>query len=177
MTNLAAFAHADAPLFLFHLLEYMDVPYDVAVDELNQRWSEPENIDAWSQLILKYTADTVGVVTEAPPTGIWRMDEAGQIGFSRFDTHRRAVESEGEAFFLRITGVGDYWYEGADLGILVTRGRLMTDDFELNERARAWISGIKSRFEAVESSKADGGTRPAPSTLKVHPAPGSFKIL
>ena len=51
----------------------------------------------------------------------------------------------------------------------------MTDDFELNERAKAWIAGLESLFEAVEA--ADTGTRPSPSTLKAHPAPGAFKIL
>ena len=175
ITNHAVFALSDMPLFMFHLLEWMDVDYDLSIRHLNQRWARPENIDAWSQLVIKHTADTVGVVTEAPPTGIWRMDEAGQVRFSRFDTHRRAVESEREAFFLRVTGIGDYWYEGADLGILVTRGRLMTDDFELNERAKAWIAGLESLFEAVEAT--DTGTRPSPSTLKAHPAPGAFKIL
>jgi hypothetical protein len=65
--------------------------------------------------------------------------------------------------------------EGADLGILVTRGRLMTDDFELNGRARAWIAGLESRFDAVEPTES--GALPAPSPFKAHPAPGAFKIL
>jgi hypothetical protein len=53
----------------------------------------------------------------------------------------------------------------------------MTDDFELNERARAWIAGLKSQFEAVEPSEADADISPAPSAFKAHPAPGAFKIL
>ena len=83
----------------------MDVDYELDVRQMNQRWARPENIDTWSQLVIKHTADTVGVLTEAPPTGIWRMDERARSRFSRFDTHRRAVESEAEAFFLRISGV------------------------------------------------------------------------
>jgi hypothetical protein len=177
ITNHAVFALSDMPLFLFHLLEWMDVDYELSVRQVNRRWARPENIDAWSQLVIKHTSDTVEVVTEAPPTGIWQMDEEERVRFSRYDTHRRAVESEKEAFFLRIAGAGDYWYEGADLGILVTRGRLMTDDFELNERARAWIAGLKSQFEAVEPSEADADISPAPSAFKAHPAPGAFKIL
>src|SRR5690606_5907751 len=35
MTNLSSFAHADAPLFLFHLLEWADVDYDLDVDAIN----------------------------------------------------------------------------------------------------------------------------------------------
>jgi hypothetical protein len=168
ITNHTVFALADAPLFLFHLLEWMDIDYELSVRRLNQRWARPENIDPWSQLVIKHTADTVEVVDGAPPTGIWRMDGDGRVRFSRYDTHRRAVESEREAFFLRISNVGDYRYEGADLGILVTRGRLMTDDFRLNERARAWIRGIKSHFRVAESSATEA---------QAHPAPGAFKIL
>ena len=147
ITNHTVFALADAPLFLFHLLEWMDVDYELDVGQLNERWARPENIDTWSQLVIKHTADSVEVLTGAPPTGIWRMDGEGEVRFSRYDTHRRAVESEAEAFFLRISNQGDYRYEGADLGILVTRGRLMDQDFRLNERARTWIRGLKSCFE------------------------------
>ena len=78
------------------------------------------------------------------------------------------MESEREAFFLRITGPGDYRYEGADLGILITRGRSMTDDFKLNARAHNWIKGLKSHYygkplQAVQESAA--------------PTAGAFKIL
>ncbi|MCB0154586.1 MAG: biotin carboxylase [Anaerolineae bacterium] len=170
ITNHAVFALADVPLFLFHILEWFDVEYQLDVEQINQRWSRPENIDQWGQLVIKHTDDTLDVVTKAPPTGIWRMDERGQVSFSRYDTHRRAVESEAEAFFLRITNSGDYQYEGADLGILVTRGRLMTDDFQLTERAKAWIKGIKAHFQVTDPANLT----PQPSV----PAEiGSFKML
>ena len=67
------------------------------------------------------------------------------------DTHRRAVETEQEAFFLRILKAGDYIYEGADMGILVVRGRLMTDDFQLRDRARTWIDAMRGEFVTVEA--------------------------
>lgn len=176
ITNHAAFALSDMPLILFHLIEWMGVDYTLDVAELNQRWARAENIDSWSQLVLKHTEETIGVITQAPPTGIWRMDAHGQVTFSRYDTHRYHVESENEALFLRIAGTGDYWYEGADLGILVTRGRLMTDAFQLNARARAWIAGIKAHFKAAAPDAAEVAHL-APGELKAHPAPGSFKLL
>jgi hypothetical protein len=71
------------------------------------------------------------------------------------DTHRRAVEKENEAFFLRITGEGDYLYEGADVGILVMRGRLMTDDFKLTKRARNWITAIQDQYKTTEPSSTE----------------------
>ena len=153
MTNLAAFAHADAPLFLFHLLEWMGIDYELDVDELNERWAEPDNIDSWSQLVIKYTEDKVDRITHAPPSGIYELDSKGQMSYVRMQTHRRTVQFENRAFFLRIGGVGDYRYEGADLGILVSPGRFMDDDFQLTKRAKQWIKGIRG-FYAGESDAA-----------------------
>jgi hypothetical protein len=146
MTNLAAFAHADAPLFLFHLLEWSGVDFELDVEALNDRWADPDNIDSWSQLVIKHTADSTEYITQAPPSGIWRMAADGSVSFVRVQTHRRTAADESEAFFLRIARAGDYFYEGADLGILVTPGRLMTSDFELTDRAQAWIAGIRRHY-------------------------------
>lgn len=146
ITNHAVFALADAPLYLFHILEWMEVEYELNVDALNARWAKQENTDSWSQLIIKHTKKTIEKVSEAPRSGIWRIFDNGHIQFNRMDTHRRAVESENEAFFLRITNAGDYLYEGADMGILVTRGRMMTDNFQLTQRARTWINAIQGNY-------------------------------
>lgn len=155
ITNHAVFALADAPLYLFHILEWMDHDYDFSVNALNDRWGKQENIDEWSQMVVKHTDDTVEYVHEAPGSGIWRMFDNGHIQFNRMDTHRRAVETENEAFFLRITKKGDYLYEGADMGILVSRGRMMTNDFKLTARAKNWIKSIKSQYvsEMVEDKR------------------------
>jgi hypothetical protein len=168
MTNHAAFAYADVPLFLFHLLEFSGQDFELDVEALNARWADPDYIDSWSQIVIKHTEDNVDIVTQAPPTGIWRQSPDGAVSYHRFDYHRAAVESEREAYFLRITGSGDYRYEGADLGILITRGRSMNDDFDLTPRANNWIRGLKSYYygkplEAVAQPAA--------------PAEGAFKIL
>jgi hypothetical protein len=168
MTNHAAFAYADAPLFLFHLLEFSGVPFDLNVKEINERWAQPHFIDSWSQVVMKATEDKVDQVTHAPATGVYRMSEDSSVSYQRFDYERHAIDSEREAFFLRITGPGDYRYEGADLGILITRGRSMDDDFKLNLRARDWIRGLKAFYAGK------------PIVTQQHeavPEPGSFKIL
>lgn len=155
ITNHAVFALADAPLFIFHILEWMNIEYDLDVEAINERWAKQENIDSWSQIVVKHTKETIEYVTDAPRSGIYRMYDTGHIQFDRMDTHRRAVENENEAFFLRITKKGDYLYEGADMGILVTRGRMMTDDFHLNHRAKHWINAIRGHYksEMVEDKK------------------------
>ncbi len=170
ITNHAVFALSDCPLFMFHVLEWMDMPYKLNVKQLNKRWTQQENIDGWSQLVIKHTDDTIDVVTSAPQSGIWQMNEDGSIEFSRFDTHRRAVESENEAFFLRITQVGNYRYEGADLGILVSRGRMMTDEFGLTERAKKWIDGIRAQYKS-ESPNDFHNAYQAPAEI------GNFKMM
>ncbi len=165
ITNHAVFALSDVPLFIFHILEWMDQEYELDVNEINSRWADPDNIDSWSQLVVKHTKDTIEYVTEAPRSGIWKMQKDGSMLFDRMDTHRRHVELDEEAFFLRITRKGDYLYEGADMGILVMRNRLMTDDFRLTSRAKKWINAIHANYksiptgqpEAIETRLADSG--------------------
>tara|TARA_R110000744_G_scaffold112179_2_gene210414 strand:+ start:8104 stop:9657 length:1554 start_codon:yes stop_codon:yes gene_type:complete len=169
MTNLASFAHADAPLFLFHLLEWMDVDAKLDVDELNSRWADPENIDSWSQLVMKYTGDDVRYITTAPKSGLWELDADGTMHHVRMQTHRRTVQHENRAFFLRISGEGDYLYNGADLGILVSPGRFMTDEFDLTERAKQWTHGIQSSYQ--------GTPIPIEQSKEIGAEPGGFKLL
>ncbi|MEX2596045.1 MAG: biotin carboxylase, partial [Salibacteraceae bacterium] len=150
ITNHAVFALADVPLFLFHIMEWMDRDYELSINAINQRWHLPENIDSWGQMVIKHTDDSIRQIKVAPRSGIYSMDQHGKVHFDRMDTHRRAVEKENEAFFLRIMKAGDYLYEGADLGILVMRGRMMTDDFQLNDRSRKWIDAIRNEFKSTE---------------------------
>jgi D-alanine-D-alanine ligase-like ATP-grasp enzyme len=172
ITNHAVFALADAPLFLFHLLEWMDVDYELNVSAINKRWAKGVNIDEWGQLIIKHTHNSVGLVKKTPRSGIYKMDENGEISFSRMDTHRRAVETENEAFFLRILKEDNYYYEGADLGILVMRGRVMTDTNKLTWRAEQWINKIRERFEflPIESMNTSESTH-------VNEEIGGFKMM
>ena len=173
ITNVTAVAYGDMPLFLFHLLEFMDVDYKIDVDELNDRWSQGGNVDEWTQFILKQTDEAVELITEAPASGIWRMGEGGNISYARCDTDWHTIRDENEAFYLRIAGAGQYRYPGADLGILVTRGRFMNDEHDLLERARSWITGVKSQFVSVPSDHLAQEQAPPP----VRPEPFGFKML
>lgn len=169
ITNHAAFAMGDAPLHLFHMLEWMDQPYTLSVNALNRRWAKAENIDSWGQMVIKHTQDDIRRVIEAPRSGIWRMRPDGSIHYWRMDTHRRYVENEEEAFFLRISRVGDWLYEGADMGILVMRGRMMTDDFKLTPRAKKWLQAIRHEYR----SEIPGAGRSSPQAMEI----GGFKMM
>lgn len=170
MTNIAAFAFADMPLFLFHLLEFSGEEFDINIAEVNRRWQNPRNIDSWSQLVIKYTDTDIGIIQDAPQSGIYRIGSDGQLDFDRFDLRRSNLDDFEEGFFLRIAGAGDYSYEGADLGILITKGRMMTNGHRLTRRAKAWINAIRNGYRTLPPSYGEASS----VTLQ---QPGAFKMI
>lgn len=145
MTNVTAGAYADVPLFLFHLLEFMDVDYAIDVEELNERWRELAAVDVWAQLIMKEPTDSVERILEAPRTGTYHLDEDGKLKYAGLSNDWHDVTHEDEAFFLRVYAPGDFRFKGADLGILVTKGRMQTAK-GLTKRSRRYIGGIRSQY-------------------------------
>ncbi|MFZ1176150.1 MAG: biotin carboxylase, partial [Mycobacterium sp.] len=84
MTNLTTEAYADMPLFLFHLLEYMDVEYELDVEEINSRWERGYGEDeVWGQLIMSETSPDLELFTATPRTGVWRLHHDGRVSFAR----------------------------------------------------------------------------------------------
>ena len=79
-THLITSTYGGVPLFLFHLLEFMDIDYEIDLEAIQNRWKE---FDEWSQLILKHPGDEVELISKAPASGIWRMGEDGSLKFVR----------------------------------------------------------------------------------------------
>ena len=150
ITNVTAGAYADVPLFLFHILEYMNVDFDLDVDEINERWEELASADVWSQMVMKETDDIVQRLTATPRTGQYSLDANGGLVFRRAALDWHQLQNEREAFFLRIYGPGDYRWKGADLGVLVTKGRLQVDNghgkSSLAIRARHLIDSVRAEY-------------------------------
>jgi len=150
ITNVTAGAYADVPLFLFHILEYMNVDFDLDIDEINERWEELASADVWSQMVMKETDDIVQRLTATPRTGQYSLDASGGLVFRRAALDWHQLQNEREAFFLRIYGPGDYRWKGADLGVLVTKGRLQVDNGQgkssLAIRARHLIDSIRAEY-------------------------------
>ncbi|UVJ40140.1 biotin carboxylase [Arthrobacter sp. CJ23] len=158
ITNVTAGAYADVPLFLFHLLEYMDVEYELDVDEINQRWENLAGGDVWSQMIIKETSPVVEQLVETPHTGQYYLDATGALVFRRAALDWHQLQNDTEAFFLRIYGPGDYRWKGADLGVLVTKGRLQRDvvgKTVLSIRARHLIDSIRAGYLGVPLTNAE----------------------
>ena len=145
-TNLITSKYGGVPLMLFHLLEFSDVDYEIDMHSIQSRWTD---YDAWSQLIIKQTEDKVEMITSAPQSGIWRMSQNDKIEFVRQTIDWHNVGDEDEAYYMRVYGAGEYRYHGADMGVIVSRGRMQTDDRELRDRAKIWASQIMAQFEGV----------------------------
>lgn len=155
MTNLTTEAYADMPLFLFHLLEYMDVEYELDIDEINSRWERGYGEDeVWGQLIITETSPDVELFTATPRTGVWHLDDDGRISFARQGNDWATLLDESEAFYMRVAAPGDLRCEGAQLGVLVTRGHLQTNDYQLTERCRRWVKGVKAQFASTPLAPA-----------------------
>ncbi len=146
MTNVSAGAYADIPLYLFHLLDHLGADFDIDTGELNARWEELAATDMWSQLILKTSTEEIGLVTAAPLTGIYRLDADGTLEYQRNTLDWHYLRDDNEAFFLRVSGPGSYLYKGADLGILVSKSRMQTDDGSLTDTCRHYIEGIHALY-------------------------------
>ena len=157
MTNLITSTYGGCPVYMFHMLEFMGVDWELDLSTVQNRWAEFDN---WSQLILKYPVDQVEMITKAPSSGIWRMDKNGNISLVRKSIDWFLVSGEDEAFYLRVYTAGDYRYHGADMGILVSRGRFQSGDRKLLPRAKQWVEAINKQFEGVPVSGAAAPTPP-----------------
>ena len=151
MTNLLTSKYGGLPLFAFHLLEFSNADWECDLAAVQQRWLE---FDGWTQLVLKQTSPEVELITHAPPSGLYRMDREGNARFVRPETDWHAVAGENEAFYLRVYGRNEYRYPGADLGVVVSRGRMQTDDRQLMDRGRRWVDAITSQFPGVSPEQA-----------------------
>ena len=145
MTNVTAGAYADVPLFLFHLLEYLDVDYEIDVDDINRRWAgrlerrrvEPDHPQGHRR---RGRAAHAGAADGDLPARR-RRDRLRPLGQRLAQPARRQ-----RGVLPARAGAGRLPYPGADLGVLVARSRMQTEDNELTERAHEWIDGVHAQF-------------------------------
>jgi hypothetical protein len=164
ITNVTAGAYADIPLFAFHLLEYFDVDFELDIDEINARWRDLASADLWSQMVIKETSPVVQLITSAAPTGQYSYNASGALVYRRAALDWHQLQNESEAFFLRIYGAGDYRWKGADLGVVVTKGRLQRRAGDgadtLTIRAKHLIDSIREQYTGQPLAGAEASAAP-----------------
>ena len=170
ITNVTAGAYADIPLFAFHLLEFADIEFDLDTDEINERWRELAAVDLWSHMIIKETSPVVELITASAPTGQYAVDRSGSLVFKRAALDWHQLQNEHEAFFLRIYGAGDYRWKGADLGVIVTKGRLQhavgDGPYSLTIRAKHLIRAIRDQYDGIALRDVNPPPSTSSSTVK-----------
>lgn len=152
VTNLITQKYGGAPLLMFHLLEYMGVNYEIDIDEIQKRWMD---FDTWSTVIFKHTTDDIRILNQVPRSGIYRMSEDENAEIIRRTADWSNASSMEEAFFLRILGPGEYLYKGADMGVLLVRGKMQTPSDKLTRRAKGWVKELRGQFssKSIESNE------------------------
>jgi hypothetical protein len=96
---------------------------------------------------MKEPNDSVERILASPRTGTWHLGEDGELTFAQVANDWHDLTGEDECFFLRVYGPGDYRFKGADLGILVSKGRMQTAE-GLTPRCRRYIEGIRSKYQS-----------------------------
>ena len=100
------------------------------------------------------TSPDVELFTATPRTGVWRIDDDGRVSFARPANDWATLLDGSEAFYMRVAAPGDLRSEGAQLGVLVTRGHLQSNDYRLTERCQRWVKGMKAKFVSTPLTPA-----------------------
>lgn len=145
MTNATARPDTDVPLFLLHLLEFMDVDYTIDAEQISDRWRAIAAGEAWSQLIIKETGAGLERILAAPRAGTWWLADDGELDFRQASSDFYEIRSEDEVFFMPVCGKGDVKLSGADLGVLISRGRMEAAG-RLTGRAQRFIAAICAQY-------------------------------
>jgi len=156
MTNMSDFAAQNIPLFLFHLLEYdQSVELELDVNAFNQTVLEQGAMGTAAQVILKYTDESITVVTSAPVSGVYGMNADEQLSLKSSSISRRDALADNEAYILRIMPQGEYAYHGGDLAILFLNQVIRDARGQLNTVGEKWVGALKAQFQYRPLSQAE----------------------
>lgn len=148
LTNMSPFCQKTMPLFLFHLLEYAGETIPFTPEQYNALSLSEGAAGVSSQMVLKSTHSELSVLESAPVSGVYRLDEAGQLQLvkaSAMPTDKG--ENANQIYLLRIMNKGDYVYKGGDLAILFLNTQLTeAQGSQLNADAQRWIQATQQAF-------------------------------
>lgn len=170
MTNLSDFSTTNIPLFLFHLLEYdTNVELGLDVNAFNQAVLTQGAMGTAAQVILKYTDDALTIVTQAPASGVYVMDNEGKLSLKKVGVSRREAMAANEAYVLRIMPKGDYAYHGGDLAIMFLNQVIRDARGQLNDVGNQWVRALKQQFQYRPLNQEER------SAIELHNNPANVK--
>jgi hypothetical protein len=170
LTTTTELSQQELPLFLFHLLEYDDnVELNLSANEFNQLVKQAGYQGVNAQLIAKHTSETLQIVSQAPVSGVYRLNDKSELVLIKRAHERLAATQPGEAFLLRILKEGSYAYQGADLAIVFVNEPVMFGQSQLNNQGDRWASAINQAFvrRDLTAEEAAWATRYSPDGNKM----------
>jgi len=132
--------HCSIPLFLFHLLEFLDVEFKIDVDEFNLNTQKYIKNRCFSQLIISNTS-TQTLNTKNIKNGIWRMNDHS-ITFLRNADSIHDINNDSEAFVFARPSSQEL-IDGDCIGRIAFKKRIMDDHYNLTVSATRWIQFFK----------------------------------
>jgi len=154
LTNSTPFCQQTIPLFLFHVLEYSDLNWEINPTAYNQAsLNQPEGMPI-GQLIFKYTDDDLKIVQDAPISGVYRLQSDGTMLLVKPATSPLEANGPDEAFFFRIMKDNDYAYHGGDLAILFTPNKIQ-NGASITEKGKQWVTAVKNAYRIRELTQEE----------------------
>jgi len=150
MTNTSPFCEKTVPLFLFHLLEFAEVPFVLDPEDYNRQSLAHGADGETGQLILKYTDKSLRVIEEAPVSGVYTFAEDGALTLKKESRYRAEALAPNDVFLLRIMKAGEYAYYGGDMAILFVNTPLMDADYTVTTKATDIIAAFRALYRCRE---------------------------
>ncbi len=144
LTNMSAFCQQNIPLFLFHLLEFSDVEFNLKPDVFNQTVQSFKH-PAFGQLIFKYTNYETKIITSIAKSGVYNFLN-NKLTYLHYADNPSQL-SNNEVYILRILKNHEYLYKGADIFIIFVCEQLQDKNNVLTPIAENLIKAVKQLLE------------------------------
>ena len=148
LTNMSPFCQSTIPLFLLHLIEFADIPLSLSPKDYNAQSLALGAQGESSQMVFKYTANSLQKIAAAPVSGVYRLNAADELELVQ--ASHQPVDSQQHpdlAYVLRIMNQDDYAYQGSDLAIAFLNIPITEHQGQrLNAQATRWVNAIHKAF-------------------------------
>jgi hypothetical protein len=141
LSNVAAFELGLPPLIAQHIAQYEGEGARLDVEDLNRRWSDPQDVGLTTCLILKQLDHLPASLRSFPQKGLYSLDGGGLRQLRDSIAVRDVMDHPG--FGLWVPETTGHQIQCQDvLGRLLVRDHL-TDGNRLNPRGKAWIQAFR----------------------------------
>lgn len=159
LANHVTATHGGLPLGSLEFMNIIDPAAAIDVNALQKRWNEH---DCWSVVAIRHEGKDTEMITRAPQSGLYAIDDTHQARLVRTSTDPRDAVAANEACFVRIQESGMYRRHGMLLGILYLRQHLIGADFKTAPAVQNWTAAMNTLYSGLAIT---GSSLPLSMTL------------